>query len=121
MRLNNEQIKIIKDIIRVNFGAAAKLKLFGIRLDDSKKGEDIDLLVEADFGQEETFLKKIATLGQLQRALGEQKIDLLTTTPTATENVSDIVKISEISGRRIPFVFVCFNIGKNCLYMLLFI
>lgn len=98
MRLTDEQVLTIKNIIRTNFGAASKLKLFGSRLDDSKRGGDIDLLVEADLNPEEMFLKKIATLGQLQRALGEQKIDLLTVAQTETANVSDVVKIARQQG-----------------------
>ena len=98
MRLTDEQVLTIKNITRTNFGAHAKLKLFGSRLDDSKRGGDIDLLVEADLSQEEMFLKKLATLGQLQRALGEQKIDLLTVTPADTEEVSDVVKIARLEG-----------------------
>ena len=98
MRLTDEQILTIKNIIHANFGAAAKLILFGSRLDDSKRGGDIDLLVEADLSPEEMFLKKMAALGQLQRTLGEQKIDLLTVTPTSTEKVPDVVKIARKQG-----------------------
>lgn len=98
MRLTDEQILTINDIIRTNFGAAAKLILFGSRLDDSKRGGDIDLLVEADLTPEKMFLKKIATLGQLQRALGEQKIDLLTATPSDTEKVPDVVRVARKYG-----------------------
>ena len=98
MRLTEEQILIIKDIVRSNFGTAAKLRLVGSRLYDNKRGGDIDLLVEADLSLEEMFLKKIATLGQLQRALGDQKIDLLIVTPTDTEDVSDVVKIARQQG-----------------------
>ncbi|MCD6430888.1 MAG: nucleotidyltransferase domain-containing protein [Deltaproteobacteria bacterium] len=97
MRLTNEQILTIKTIILRNFGSAAKLILFGSRLDDSKKGGDIDLLVETDLSPKEMFLKKIATLGQLQRALGEQKIDLLTVA-TDTNNVPDVVEIARKQG-----------------------
>ncbi|MEA1921723.1 MAG: nucleotidyltransferase domain-containing protein [Pseudomonadota bacterium] len=98
MRLTDEQVLTIKNIIRTSFGGAAKLRLFGSRLDDSKKGGDIDLLVEADLSLEEMFLKKITALGQLQRALGDQKIDLLTATTTDTEDVPDVVKIARQQG-----------------------
>ncbi|MEA3241184.1 MAG: nucleotidyltransferase domain-containing protein [Pseudomonadota bacterium] len=101
MWLTDEQVLTIKNIILTGFGETAKLRLFGSRLDDSKKGGDIDLLVEADLdlSSEEMFLKKITTLGQLQRALGDQKIDLLTTTTTIdTEDVPDVVKIARQQG-----------------------
>lgn len=97
MRLTNEQIMTIKTIILSNFGPAAKLMLFGSRMDDSKRGGDIDLLVETDLNPEEMFIKKITALGQLQRALGEQKIDLLTAV-TGTKNVPEVVEIARKQG-----------------------
>ena len=100
MRLTKKQILTIKAIILSNFGPAAKLILFGSRLDDSKRGGDIDLLVETDLSLEEMFIKKITTLGQLQRALGEQKIDLLTA-PIDTENVPEVVEIARKQGVRL--------------------
>lgn len=98
MRLTNEQVMTIKNVIRSNFGKSAKLILFGSRRDDNKRGGDIDLLVEANLNQEEMFMKKITALGQLQRALGEQKIDLLTVNPTSSEKVADVVQIAREQG-----------------------
>jgi len=97
MRLTAEQILTIKTIILNNFGSATKLKLFGSRLDDSGRGGDIDLLVETDLPPEEMFIKKITTLGQLQRALGDQKIDLLTAS-IDTINEPEVVEIARKQG-----------------------
>ena len=97
MRLSEKQILTIKNIIRDNFGEDAKLILFGSRLDDAGRGGDIDLLVLADFAEEELFLRKLKTLGQLQRALGDQKIDLLTAVPAA-ESPAEVVKIALKEG-----------------------
>ncbi|QEP43559.1 hypothetical protein D5085_10775 [Ectothiorhodospiraceae bacterium BW-2] len=54
----------------------AVVRLFGSRLDDSKRGGDIDLLIETDISQPDELVKaKNRFLAQLYRELGEQKID----------------------------------------------
>jgi len=65
MRLNEKEIVVIKDIIANVFGEA-KVYLFGSRLDESKKGGDIDLFVVA---KESSFEQKIKALAKLKRAL----------------------------------------------------
>jgi len=57
--------------------------LFGSRVDDCKRGGDIDLLIET----EETDVMKIVKteltfMDKLQMQLGEQKIDVLVDYPT---------------------------------------
>jgi predicted nucleotidyltransferase len=50
--------------------------LFGSRVDDSKKGGDIDLyLVIQDHSN--LFRKKLKFLARVKRELGEQKIDIV--------------------------------------------
>ena len=67
LRLSEQEKKIIKSVIREIFGEA-KVYLFGSRLDDTKRGGDIDLFVVA---QDKTDLlhKKIKALARLERAL----------------------------------------------------
>ncbi len=47
MRLTIAQIDIIREAARQNFGADALVWLFGSRVDDTKRGGDVDLYVEA--------------------------------------------------------------------------
>jgi predicted nucleotidyltransferase len=47
MRLTTEQINAITANIRHHLGGAASIWLFGSRVDDSKRGGDVDLYVEA--------------------------------------------------------------------------
>ena len=74
MRLEEWEINEIKKSLREVFGENAKVYLFGSRIDDRKKGGDIDLYVEADnidYEKEKEFWIL------LQERLGEQKIDII--------------------------------------------
>ncbi|EHQ51478.1 DNA polymerase beta domain-containing protein [Ectothiorhodospira sp. PHS-1] len=48
MRLTSEQADTIAENIRRHLGRNARIWLFGSRLDDSRKGGDLDLYVETD-------------------------------------------------------------------------
>ena len=69
------EVDIIKKTIK-QVDKAAKVYLFGSRVDDSLKGGDIDLLV---FSENILFMDKLKIKAQLHEKLGEQKIDLLIT------------------------------------------
>ncbi len=77
MRLTPEQIQAIKHTAKTVLGDGARVILFGSRVDDSKKGGDIDLLFETD----EQIANRTATIGALYvaliRQLGDRKIDVL--------------------------------------------
>ena len=76
MRLTPFEITAIKQSANTIFGDAAKVYLFGSRIDDSKKGGDIDLYITAE-NQDNLYEKKIKFLSALDRHLGEQKIDVV--------------------------------------------
>lgn len=76
MRLNLSQIVTIKKITQEVFGNQASVYLFGSRVDDNKRGGDIDLfVVPADFENEK--IKVDALKVKLIFALGDQKIDII--------------------------------------------
>ena len=79
MRLRDYEILVIKDAVSKFFGSMAKVSLFGSRVDDSKKGGDIDILVETDTISSDSYMNKIRVLTEIQLKLGEQKIDLVIT------------------------------------------
>jgi predicted nucleotidyltransferase len=67
MRLTNAHIDIIREATRRNFGADALVWLFGSRLDDSAKGGDVDILVEAD--QQPSLLERARIKMELEDLL----------------------------------------------------
>ena len=81
MRLSKQQQKIIHDEVGRFFGEQARVKLFGSRLDDTKKGGDIDLLIELPEKPDEMVKKELNLNARLIQLLGDQKIDLLLVFP----------------------------------------
>ncbi len=67
MRLKTKEIRAIKLTVLETFGEA-KIYLFGSRLDDSKKGGDIDLFIIPK-NRNNLLEKKIKTIAKLEREL----------------------------------------------------
>lgn len=76
MRLTTLEITVIQHSAKNIFGDAVKVYLFGSRVDDDKKGGDIDLYIVPE-NKDNLYEKKIKFLSALDRALGEQKIDVV--------------------------------------------
>jgi hypothetical protein len=82
MRLNHSEIAGIKKAIvefipHENF----QLFLFGSRIDESKKGGDIDLLLIVDESFKDDLLRqKHMLLAEIKDAIGDQKVDLIIAT-----------------------------------------
>ena len=72
MRLTQEEHLAISDAIH-QADAAARIYLFGSRVDDSARGGDIDLLV---LSKTIDVMAKLDILAQLHRRLGARKIDI---------------------------------------------
>jgi len=79
MRLSHNEINEIKAVTYLIFGANALVTLFGSRIDDSKKGGDIDLLIKCNetISRDELYALKLKFLVQLKKRIGDQKIDVL--------------------------------------------
>lgn len=67
MRLSNKEVQIIQDKIDVVFGKAA-VYLFGSRVDDTKKGGDIDLYIVPE-KSDKLFQKKMKIKTMLEDSL----------------------------------------------------
>lgn len=83
MRLTLQQQSIIRSTVSETFATGAGVWLFGSRADDSKRGGDIDLLIETDQTDINSLARaEITFLTRLQMKLGEQKIDVLLDYPS---------------------------------------
>ena len=75
MRLDDHSRAVIRDAGERFFGAA--VYLFGSRLDDSRRGGDIDLFLEAGLPAEELVRRETAMIAWIWRRIGEREIDLV--------------------------------------------
>jgi len=73
MRLSNSELNVLKSKL-YSLSDRAKLYLFGSRVDDTKKGGDIDLLII-----DKTLSKKDLRLLRIDffKHFGEQKLDIV--------------------------------------------
>lgn len=79
MRLSSFEINTIKSSAKKYFGDDVQVLLFGSRVDDNKRGGDIDLYIINPL-KKNIYQRKIKFLVELQSLLGEQKIDVLIAT-----------------------------------------
>ena len=77
MRLSEEYRTIIKETLAKHFGKGSKFYLFGSRVDDSKRGGDIDLYIETGLNADSASNAKSKSWIEMQTRLGEQKIDIV--------------------------------------------
>lgn len=75
MRLTKHQIGVINTIVKRMLGEGVAVSLFGSRLDDSRKGGDVDLLIEAD--KEPGLLQRASIKNQLEEGL-QLPVDIVT-------------------------------------------
>lgn len=78
MRLSNKNALLIKNVIHRYFGEETLVILFGSRVDDLKRGGDIDIYIECAMVSTDSLVDaKIKTLVELHKILGDQKIDIV--------------------------------------------
>jgi hypothetical protein len=73
MRLSPEEKSAIVDAV-IRFDPESRIYLFGLRVDDSQKGGDIDILV---FSSRLTFKDKLKIKAIIFESIEEQKLDLV--------------------------------------------
>ena len=81
MRLTSKEREAIVTQARRIFGDAACITLFGSRVDDNRRGGDIDLLVHADGDLHAAFRRKVQFLVEVKSRIGEQHIDVVVALP----------------------------------------
>lgn len=78
MRLTSMEQQVLHDASLRWFGVPPRL--FGSRVDDARRGGDIDLYIEASLSPQEAFQRETHMAAELYRALGERKIDIVVNT-----------------------------------------
>lgn len=81
MRLTAEAREIIRQTTVEVFGEAARVRLYGSRVDDEQRGGDIDLLIDLPAPQADTRKNSLTLAARLQMRLGDQPIDILVLDP----------------------------------------
>lgn len=78
MRISQQQAETLKRVAAEVFGSQAGLLVFGSRVEDARRGGDIDLYVTG-FNQslEKTLDAELRFLVKAKQALGEQRIDVV--------------------------------------------
>ena len=92
MRITLFEKTIIKSSVKRHFGGNADVYLFGSRVDDNKKGGDIDLYITTDLPTPEIIPEKISLLLEIERELGEQKIDVVINNHTRQKTIYEIAE-----------------------------
>lgn len=77
MRLTDLTVSVIRHLVRQHFGDKANVYLFGSRVDDAKRGGDIDLYVDIAETLDDKAGAVLRFNATLQAALGEQRIDVI--------------------------------------------
>lgn len=94
MRLTESEKAMIKAVIS-GFDPQARVYLFGSRVDDTRRGGDIDLLIMSDV----LSASDRGTIGwELCGKLGEQKIDIV----IAQDTTDPFVEIAYKTGEQLP-------------------
>ena len=81
MRLTEAEVDAIRTCAKTTFGQRCVVRLFGSRVDESKRGGDIDLHVIAESSGLATVKNEILFSLALQAAIGDQKIDVIARPP----------------------------------------
>lgn len=77
MRPTPDQIETIRAVARAVLGPDARVTLFGSRVDDTRRGGDIDLLFETEARIAHPAEVICRLHARLVQALGDRRIDIL--------------------------------------------
>ena len=98
MRLKDSEVQAIRRAVISHFEPQARVYLFGSRVDDTKKGGDIDLYIETNLQGAALLRAKLKTMSDIQRAIGDRKIDIVTAAPDLSTDAPLIVSKAREQG-----------------------
>lgn len=81
MRLTPSQIETIRSTARQLLGARVQVTLFGSRVDDHRKGGDVDLMVEVQDAIDEPAVICARMASRVSRAMDGRKVDVVLKAP----------------------------------------
>ena len=81
MRLKSEYKDKIKAIVQEVAGPDANVVLFGSRIDDSKRGGDVDLLIELPFKTDKPAALSALLASKISRVMSGRKTDIIISAP----------------------------------------
>jgi predicted nucleotidyltransferase len=96
MRLSQEEVAAIKRLVAEAYGPEAVVRLFGSRVDDRRRGGDVDLHVEVDRPgpySSEDLHTELRLQPRLEEALGDRKVDLVVRYPYHPETTIDRIAV----------------------------
>jgi len=93
MRLTNTEIDAIRACSKRHFGERCVVRLFGSRTDDSRRGGDIDLHIEAQTRDLARLANELEFREELHDLLGEQRIDVIVRAPDYTPRAIDHIAV----------------------------
>lgn len=98
MRLTPYQIEVLKSTAREIFGPLSTLFLFGSRVNDKRRGGDIDLYITGfNRSTDQQLDAKCRFLVKVKQKIGEQRIDLVFA-PPPNQSLKPIHRIAEQTG-----------------------
>jgi len=101
MRVSSREIAAIKELAKECFGPKAVVYLFGSRVDDGKRGGDIDLYIETDECDAACVLDaKYDFLAKLKRRIGDQRVDVVVSFPSR-QQIPPIIEVARRTGVRL--------------------
>jgi predicted nucleotidyltransferase len=93
MRLTPHETRAIRACAARHFGEGAKVRVFGSRVDDTRRGGDIDLHVEAETPELASLANELHFLDELKSLIGDQKVDLVVRPPRYSPRAIDLIAI----------------------------
>ena len=99
MRLTAVEVEAIRSCARRYFGEDCVVRLFGSRTDDSLRGGDIDLHIEAETSEAARLANELRFREELTDRLGEQRIDVIVRPPAYAPRPIDRIAVE--TGQRL--------------------
>jgi predicted nucleotidyltransferase len=93
MRMPENEVQLAVAIIKKHLGTSTAVWLFGSRVDDTRKGGDIDLYAETNI--ENIALPMARARGELADVL-KRHVDLVVNNHTHTEPIFDIAQAQDV-------------------------